>query len=325
MSFETMQRGRKWKVALALISVLSFVVQAPVEMAAEALSTGAKPAIEADPAFPPQTGTPATIARISSYVGTVGVRNATGWHQVAGPNVALYSGDKVVTDHGRCEITFNDGSVLRLDIGANITVEERPAPSGGVLRLINQYIGNLWFNIKRVTGTETQLATPTAVAAIRGTEGWQEAPDETHSTHGLTDGVEEITERVTQQKVTIHGGQQVTAIRGVGFSAITAVAALLTGRYPVTSSARSLPNLQPNSQGQVPPSERYPGLKQSSKIDARGVKKHAGHAGLSWRTALLALGAVAVAAVVIAVKENGGRSANTTSVGGPNIGVGPPR
>jgi hypothetical protein len=86
----------------------------------------------------------------------------------------------------------------------------------------------MWFNIQRVTGTRTNLSTPTAVAAIRGTEGLQEVPNDTQSTHSLQQGVEDITEIVTGQTVTIRDGQRVTAIRGVGFTPVVALLAALT-------------------------------------------------------------------------------------------------
>src|SRR6185436_6389610 len=62
----------------------------------------------------------------------------------------------------------------------------------------------------------------TAVAAIRGTQGTQDVPSPDQSTHALDNGVEDITERVTGQTVTIRDGQRVTAIRGIGFAPIVA-------------------------------------------------------------------------------------------------------
>src|SRR5262249_18018068 len=104
---------------------------------------------------------------------------------------------------------------------------EQPS-QGGILRSIQQTIGNMWFNIQRVTGTRTNLSTPTAVAAIRGTEGLQEVPNDTQSTHSLQQGIEDITEVVTGQTVTIRDGQRVPAIRGVGFTPVIALLAALT-------------------------------------------------------------------------------------------------
>lgn len=96
-----------------------------------------------------------------------------------------------------------------------------------MLRTITQSLGNMWFNIQKATGTRTNLVTPTAVAAIRGTQGLQEVPNDSQSTHSLTEGIEEITEMVTQQTITIRDGQRVTAVKGVGFTAIQALLAAL--------------------------------------------------------------------------------------------------
>jgi hypothetical protein len=53
-------------------------------------------------------------------------------------------------------------------------------------------------------------------------------PNDTQSTHSLQQGIEDITEVVTGQTVTIRDGQRVTAIRGVGFTPVVALLAALT-------------------------------------------------------------------------------------------------
>ena len=329
-----MWRQGSWRIGAALLCVLTLMAQTAMTVAASVVPTDA---LSEAPPFPapapvPQTGTNTPMARISSYVGAVGVRNSSGWHQVVGSNVPLYSGDKVVTERGRCEITFNDGSLVRLDVGANITIAEKPAPSGGILRTITQYIGNLWFNVQKGTGTETHLETPTAVAAIRGTQGWQEVPDDSHSTHALTEGVEQITERVTGQSVTIHGGQQVTAIRGVGFTAITSIAALLGGaKYPMTNSARQLPKAPKNFQQTVSTAERAPRLAHLTGINSSGlIVETVSKAGftLPSLTTILIMAVSAVVGGVIVERANSGNThpnQNPTSVGGPTVGVGKPQ
>ena len=60
-------------------------------------------------------------------------------------------------------------------VGTTVVIEEQQQPTG-ILRSISQGLGSLWFNIQQVVGTETELTTPTAVAAIRGTEGSQFVP-----------------------------------------------------------------------------------------------------------------------------------------------------
>src|SRR5438067_3350354 len=99
--------------------------------------------------------------------------------------------------------------------------------AGTVSRRLYQALGSLWFNITKAAGVQTTLETPTAVAAIRGTAGTQDVPNDNQSTHALNEGVEQITELVTQQSVTIRSGQRVTAIRGVGFTPIVALLAAI--------------------------------------------------------------------------------------------------
>jgi hypothetical protein len=108
-----------------------------------------------------------------------------------------------------------------------------------VQRTIRQLIGSLWFNIQQVTGAATTLETPTAVAAIRGTQGQQDVPGPDQSTHSLNEGVQVVTERITQQTRTIRAGQRVTAIRGIGFTPVLALVAAL--REPAIAQSAGAP------------------------------------------------------------------------------------
>jgi hypothetical protein len=139
----------------------------------------------------------------------------------------LAAGDFVRTLNGRAQVTFDsDKSIITLQEGTTILIQQQ-MQAGTTIRRITQAIGSLWFSIQRVTGTQTTLETPTAVAAIRGTEGTQDVPNNTQSTHALNEGIEQITEVVTSQSVTIRTGQRVTAIRGVGFTPIVALLAAI--------------------------------------------------------------------------------------------------
>src|SRR5262249_38533486 len=102
--------------------------------------------------------------------------------RITATNFGLGNGDLLRTLNGRAHVLFNDRSTITLEQGTTVIVQEQPS-QGGILRSIQQTIGNMWFNIQRVTGTRTNLSTPTAVAAIRGTEGLQEVPNDTQSTH----------------------------------------------------------------------------------------------------------------------------------------------
>ncbi len=184
-----------------------------------------------DPIAPPQGPlVGAAIAVLQTASGDVrAARSAT-------PNnfarvmqgLQLGTGDFVRTLNGRAIIQFpSDLSQITLTEGTTIQVQQQ-MQAGTLTRRITQAIGSIWFNITRTAGTQTTLETPTAVAAIRGTQGEQDVPNDTQSTHALNEGVEQITEVITQQSVTIRSGQRVTAIRGVGFTPIVALLAAIT-------------------------------------------------------------------------------------------------
>ena len=180
----------------------------------------------AEPTFtPPQAGS--QIAQFEAVEGDVRLQrvNTTLTNRVENPGVPLFSGDAVSTLQGRADIRFTDQSLINLDVGTTVVIEEQQQPTG-ILRRIGQTLGSLFFDIQQVLGTETELTTPTAVAAIRGTEGRQLVPNDTQSTHALNEGIEDITENITQQTVTLTDGQQVTALRGVGFTPIVAMLAV---------------------------------------------------------------------------------------------------
>src|SRR5262249_11329098 len=169
----------------------------------------------------------ANLTAIQPDVRVARLATPTNYARVNTTPFPLANGDFVQTLNGRATITFDDRSVLTLSEGTTIQVQQR-MQAGTISRRITQAIGSMWFSITRAAGTQTTLETPTAVAAIRGTEGTQDVPNPTQSTHALNDGVEQKTEVVTSQSVTIRSGQRVTAIRGVGFTPIVALLAAIT-------------------------------------------------------------------------------------------------
>src|SRR5215831_1260001 len=168
----------------------------------------------------------ANLTAIQPDVRVARVATPTNYARVNTTPFPLANGDFVKTLNGRATITFDDRSVLTLSEGTTIQIQQR-MQAGTISRRITQAIGSMWFSITRAAGTQTTLETPTAVAAIRGTEGTQDVPNDTQSTHALNDGVERITEVVTSQSVTIRSGQRVTAIRGVGFTPVVALLAAI--------------------------------------------------------------------------------------------------
>jgi hypothetical protein len=216
---ERQSSGKANRIEAQQILVASLVMP----MLPAAVSTAAAAPAPQGPIAGPQ------IAIIDLLEGDVRVGRAATREvhtRITATGFGLGNGDLVRTLNGRAHVLFNDQSTLTLEQGTTVIVQEQPS-QGGILRTIQQTIGNMWFNIQRVTGTRTNLTTPTAVAAIRGTEGLQEVPNDTQSTHSLQQGIEDITEVVTGQTVTIRDGQRVTAIRGVGFTPVVALLAAL--------------------------------------------------------------------------------------------------
>jgi hypothetical protein len=167
-------------------------------------------------------------APIQGDVRVARAANTTNFARVAVPpqGLGLASGDFVRTLNGRANVSFTDQSVITLTEGTTVQIQER-MQAGTLTRRISQYVGSLWFSITKAAGTQTTLETPTAVAAIRGTDGVQDVPNPNTSIHALNEGLEQITEVVTQQSVTLRSGQRVTAVRGVGFTPIVALLAAI--------------------------------------------------------------------------------------------------
>jgi hypothetical protein len=170
------------------------------------------------------------IALLSQTDGDVRVARAATPNNFArvAQTLELAASDFVRTLNGRATVVFDsDQSIITLLEGTTIQLEQQ-VRAGRITRRIIQYIGSIWFRIQRVAGTQNILETPTAVAAIRGTEGTQDVPNDNQSTHSLNEGIEQITEVVSQQSVTIRSGQRVTAIRGIGFTQVVALLAAIT-------------------------------------------------------------------------------------------------
>jgi hypothetical protein len=87
-------------------------------------------------------------------------------------NMPVQNGDKIETKKdSRCELTFNDGTIVRIDQQSIYTVEKALFSDNGKQVESNLSIGKLWANVKKLfTNRDTwKLRTPAAVVAVRGT------------------------------------------------------------------------------------------------------------------------------------------------------------
>lgn len=87
-------------------------------------------------------------------------------------NMQVVNGDKIETKkQSRCELTFNDGSVVRIDEQSIYTVEKAVMTKKERNVESDLSIGKLWANVKKVVGNKDswKLKSPAAVVAVRGT------------------------------------------------------------------------------------------------------------------------------------------------------------
>ena len=120
--------------------------------------------------FSPQES---TVGKVSFPLGNVLVlsKGETRFRK-ATFNMPVKNGDKVETKkQSRCEITYNDGSIVRIDEQSIYTVEKAIISKEKKEVESNLSIGKLWANLKKlIRGKDSwRLKSPAAVVAVRGT------------------------------------------------------------------------------------------------------------------------------------------------------------
>lgn len=110
-----------------------------------------------------------SVAKITTFEGSVSVlkKGAADWRD-AKPGTPLDVGDQVYTrEESFAELRYSIGTVLRMDEKTKVTIEES---SEKTVRT-KSGLGSVWVNMRKLisTGKQFEVATPTAVAAIRGT------------------------------------------------------------------------------------------------------------------------------------------------------------
>jgi hypothetical protein len=87
-------------------------------------------------------------------------------------NMPIKNGDKVETKkESRCEITYHDGSIVRIDEQSIYTIEKATIDEEKKEVESSLSIGKLWANLKKlIRGKDSwKLKSPAAVVAVRGT------------------------------------------------------------------------------------------------------------------------------------------------------------
>src|SRR6185369_13115052 len=98
------------------------------------------------------------IATIDQAAGDVRIARAATPNNFArvAKDAGLAANDFVRTLNGRATVKFMDNSVITLIEGTTIKVAQQ-VMANSTTRRISQYIGSIWFNTTRSTGTQTTL------------------------------------------------------------------------------------------------------------------------------------------------------------------------
>jgi hypothetical protein len=118
------------------------------------------------------------VGKLTDFSGAVIIKSKGSWASKPSLNLPLYSSDKVVTQLGRATIVFNDGLVIKVANNSNLLIKEGlenediSGKTKTIKRRLRLILGKLSFK----TGISKQkrdtiFETPTAVCALRGTEG----------------------------------------------------------------------------------------------------------------------------------------------------------
>ncbi len=113
-----------------------------------------------------------SVATLTLMEGDVTIERG-GKVMAAAEGQQLQTKDRILTAKGRAEVQFADGTTLRASEETRVGIAQGPT-GGGLLRSIELTLGNLWFKVSKVTqvaDAHTEFLTPTAIAAVRGTEG----------------------------------------------------------------------------------------------------------------------------------------------------------
>lgn len=206
------------------------------------------------------------VAIIRQSTGDVSVRHGTQWTAVTQTPVDLFDGDKVASDRVRAEIFYpGDGSTLTVDVGSNVTIHQVQNNSGGWLNRVKVYVGDVFFHISKTAETHNtwQLATPTAVGGVQGTEGQIHVEDEENSDFTLSEGALEVQHvnangvPVRDEKpVRIGAGESVQAKPGAALARAKALRQVKIPRADVKPS--ELPAPKPGHYMRTRQSERPP-------------------------------------------------------------------
>jgi hypothetical protein len=117
------------------------------------------------------------VAKVTSFDGDVVILQGKQVTKVTRMGQAVMAGDRIQTQQGTVQITFEDGAVMKVNEFTTAMVQEREEESGfafwkkkETVRRITAFVGKLWFK-SGASEKKNFLQTPTAVCGLRGTDG----------------------------------------------------------------------------------------------------------------------------------------------------------
>ncbi len=233
------------------------------------------------------------IASLTQVTGEVMVRHGENWTRAEQAPMDLVSGDTVSTDRGRAEVHFKrDDSTLVLDVGTHLVITESSSgAAGNALRRAEILLGDVWFKMQKSMGMKTELATPTAVGGLRGTEGSVNVENDAHSSFTLAEGQLEVAKRsgptgaATSETQILNAGHVLHAHRNEPLLVRTATK--MPVRPNVKAAPKDLPKPPKNWRQSIQPENRPPAMhkdkvappaKPPRERRAKGAKPFAGKA-----------------------------------------------
>ncbi len=204
------------------------------------------------------------LASLTQVTGEVMVRHGQNWTRAEQVPMDLATGDTVSTDRGRAEVHFKrDDSTLVLDVGTHLVITESDSgAAGNALRRVEILLGDVWFKMQKSMGIRTELATPTAVGGLRGTEGSVHVESETHSSFTLAEGQLEVAKRSgptgapTNETQILNAGHVLLAHRNEPLQVRTAIK--MPVRPNVKAAPKELPKPPKNWRQSIQPEYRPP-------------------------------------------------------------------
>ena len=118
------------------------------------------------------------IGKVSKFSGVVSILSGSEVLKVTAVGQKLKTGDRIKTDEGEVEVEMTDGAMMKVSPYTVAGSDERVEKKGILFwkkdedaRRVTCYVGKLWFKSGEKSEKKNYLQTPTAVCALRGSDG----------------------------------------------------------------------------------------------------------------------------------------------------------